>query len=148
MKMIQNRVVGFTLIELLVVMVILGVAVSLVGSFSIDWVDKAKILDEKQAVIRWIRQQSSDAFIKNDSRSFLFDGKAIYRIPNESDMEQAKITENIIYRCEYLFFHSQFITFNSNGYTSNDDLTFNIANNVQSLNLTNILSIKDESQAN
>lgn len=146
--MIQNRVVGFTLIELLVVMVILGVAVSLVGSFSIDWVDKAKIHDEKQAVIRWIRQQSSNAFIKDETSSFLFDGKAIYHLPNESDAEQAKIKENIVYRCEYLFFHSQFITFNSNGYTSNNELRFNIANNEQHLNLTDILSIKDESQAN
>jgi prepilin-type N-terminal cleavage/methylation domain-containing protein len=144
----KNRVNGFTLIELLVVMVILGVAVSLVGSFSIDWVDKAKVHDEKQTVIRWIRQQSSDAFIKDEAISYLFDGKAIYRISNEIDTDQTQTRENIAYRCEYLFFHTQFITFNSNGYASNQKLTFNIANNEQSLNLTEILSIKNESQAN
>jgi prepilin-type N-terminal cleavage/methylation domain-containing protein len=148
MRKIKNRVSGFTLIELLVVMVILGVAVSLVGSFSIDWVDKAKVHDEKQAVIRWIRQQSSDAFIKDEARSYLFDGKAIYRISNEIDTEQTQTKENIAYRSEYLFFHTQSITFNSNGYASNQDLRFNIANNEQSLNLADILSIKNESQAN
>jgi prepilin-type N-terminal cleavage/methylation domain-containing protein len=148
MKMTQSRVIGFTLIELLVVMVILGVAVSLVGSFSIDWVGKAKVHDEKQTVIRWIRQQSSEAFIKDEARSYLFDGKAVYRIPNETHTEQVQTKENIAFMCEYLFFHAQSITFNSNGYASSQKITFNIANNEQSLNLTEILSIKNESQAN
>ncbi|QYK00286.1 prepilin-type N-terminal cleavage/methylation domain-containing protein [Shewanella psychrotolerans] len=70
---------GVTLIELLVVIVLLGVAIALVGPFTIKQVDSAKARNEQLFLQRWLQKQSFSAFTSDSPILLRFDGKAVYR---------------------------------------------------------------------
>lgn len=70
---------GVTLIELLVVIVLLGVAIALVGPFTMKQVDSAKARNEQLLLQRWLQKQSFSAFTSDSPILLRFDGKAVYR---------------------------------------------------------------------
>ncbi|GIU46068.1 prepilin-type N-terminal cleavage/methylation domain-containing protein [Shewanella algidipiscicola] len=70
---------GVTLIELLVVIVLLGVAIALVGPFTMKQVDSAKARNEQLLLQRWLQRQSFSAFTSDSPIQLRFDGKAVYR---------------------------------------------------------------------
>ncbi|WP_394146916.1 prepilin-type N-terminal cleavage/methylation domain-containing protein [Shewanella atlantica] len=70
---------GVTLIELLVVIVLLGVAIALVGPFTMKQVESAKARNEQLLLQRWLQKQSFSAFTSDSPIMLRFDGKAVYR---------------------------------------------------------------------
>lgn len=70
---------GVTLIELLVVIVLLGVAIALVGPFTMKQIDSAKARNEQLLLQRWLQKQSFSAFTSDSPILLRFDGKAVYR---------------------------------------------------------------------
>ncbi|GIU49883.1 hypothetical protein TUM4438_34450 [Shewanella sairae] len=67
------------MIELLVAIVLLGVAIALVGPFTVKQVDSAKARNEQLQLQRWIQKQSSNAFTSESPIFLRFDGKAVFR---------------------------------------------------------------------
>lgn len=70
---------GVTLIELLVVIVLLGVAIALVGPFTVKQVDSAKARNEQLQLQRWLQKQSFNAFTSESPIFLRFDGKSVFR---------------------------------------------------------------------
>lgn len=96
---------GVTLIELLVVIVLLGIAIALVGPFTMKQIDSSKARNEQLQLQRWMQKQSFQAFTSDSPIYLKFEGKAIYRslLPGSALYQQEFLTEqdNGAYRSGY-----------------------------------------------
>lgn len=129
---------GFTLIELLIVIVLLGMAIALVGPLTIEQVENSRARNEQQSLQRWLQQQSFTAFSRQQPARFWFDGKAIYT----AAASQAE--PELILSFTYLFFDSQQLTINRNGYLQPHTLTLNVKGRQQQLDLFTLLAGNNE----
>lgn len=124
---------GFTLIELLIVITLFGLAIALVGPLTIEQVESARAREEQQKLQRWLRQQSFNAFATEQTLLFTFEGKALYQVLANGQ------TPDRIVQFEYLFFEPQQLSFNANGITTTENLTFFLKGRPVTLSLTNTM---------
>lgn len=132
MKGTRTSSLGFTLIELLMVLVIVGFAISLIGGLTIEWVDKAKIYNEQQILIRDLKKEAGIAFASDSSKNLIFEGTKAYILLQQSD-NQEKV---LLTQYSYIFFKPQRVQFNRNGFSSSDFLFFNIGGKSLKLDLS------------
>lgn len=141
---------GFTLIELMVVMVILGTMLSLVAPLAVKNVDKAKVRTEIAQLNNWINKISFSSYYKGLSTIAFFDGKSVsvYVLPkkqvNVADDEQNEKT--VIDRIDFdsLFFQPQQIEFNKNGFPQQEKLTYQLNDELITLNVLDIVYQRNE----
>lgn len=69
---------GVTLIELLVVIVLLGIAIALVGPFTMKLIESSQARNEQLLLQRWVQKQALNAFTRDSAILLRFDGKAVY----------------------------------------------------------------------
>lgn len=128
---------GFTLTELLIVVVLLGLAVSFVGAFSIAQVEKYKIKNETFELERLLKATSFKAFSSGIGYTLEFKGKAVHVnmvVPNsiESDAGEPEPSTVIF---SYLFFSPQTLHINSSGFYLEQSVIFHTGTVQQQLNL-------------
>ena len=124
---------GFSMIELLIVIVLMGIGFSLIGPMTVDFVDKSKARNEYLQLNRWIEKQSLKHFLGTKSSSFYFNHQSIYEI--SENLKSTNEPQNLIITFNYLFFESQYIRFNHNGYASSRYLTVNTKTTTKKLDL-------------
>ncbi|MFC4656857.1 Tfp pilus assembly protein FimT/FimU [Rheinheimera marina] len=100
---------GFTLIELMIVIMLLGLVMSLVGPLTMQQVDSARARSEQESLQRWLRQQSFEAYTRQQAVQLSFDGKGVYAY----DADGRRI---LLKQFSYLFFTPQHVELNVNGF--------------------------------
>ena len=99
---------GFTMIELMVVMLIMTTVIGLVGSLTIDRLDKTKSKTEVMSLKNTIKELGYRAFVTSNKHELRFDGKALTIFVSQNTHKKIQF--------EYLFFQPQSIVLNTMGY--------------------------------
>lgn len=131
-------------------MVILGTMLSLVAPLAVKNVDKAKVRTEITQLNNWINKVSFISYFRGLSTIASFDGKSVsvYVLPkkqvNVVDDEQNDKT--VIDRIDFdsLFFQPQQIEFNKNGFPQQETLTYQLNDELITLNVLDIVYQRNE----
>ncbi|MEH8015830.1 type II secretion system GspH family protein [Rheinheimera muenzenbergensis] len=117
---------GFTLIELLVVIAIMTTVLTLVAPLMIEQVDKTKAAAEFHEARQYLTDSRKVAFLKGQLIVFTFEGKQLRR-----DIGSDSVTLEF----QYLFFPSQQLQINANGFTDKTQITVVAGNKQQHIEL-------------
>lgn len=107
---------GFTLVELLVVMTISGLLLALVGSMSIEQIERAERLSELNSAEQFIKNVSKFAALNKSSLSLVTeDSKLIILGSLGQDINSIEF--------KHLSFQEQSIRFNRNGFADRQSMS-------------------------
>jgi len=107
---------GFTLIELLVVMTISGLLMALIGSMSLEQVERAERLSELNSAEQFVKNVAKQAAINKLSLSLVTeDSKLIIHGPLGQDINSIEF--------KHLRFQAQSIRFNRNGFADRQSMS-------------------------
>lgn len=131
---------GFTLVELLVVMAILGIALSLVGAFTVNQLDNMKRAQEREEIRLILNEWQFRAFNQRSAIALVFSGGnlAIKHIASPTRLQNQLDSQITQYRFEYSQFPSQVIEINAHGTLSNTDVQLMQGERMYVLTLINI----------
>ena len=134
-----RRVPGFTLVELLVVLAILGIALSLVGPFTINQLDKVKRAQEREEIRLLLNEWQFRAFNQRRAIELGFSGRQLL-VSRGSAINRPQVElESQIASYEFAFsqFPSQSIIVNAHGYANYDQLQLLQGEREFTLNIVN-----------
>lgn len=121
----QQRQSGFTMIELMVVLLIASTVIALVGSLTIDRVEKTQARSETMGLQNAIRGLAYRAFVASEQHQLYFEGKAVKIYVNK------QLYDTFVY--QHLFFQPQTIVLNTMGFPEQTSL--NILENDKNIQL-------------
>ncbi|QYJ74056.1 type II secretion system protein [Shewanella sp. FJAT-52076] len=127
---------GFTLIELLIVVVIITVLSTLVGSFTVERLDKIRRTDEIKNLHALISQQQFLAFISGKSIRIKLEGRGVYRHASDAD-------DMLLKQFSYLTFEKQFIEISRSGYLLSHNVVLTTLEGPVSLALDSSIRVED-----